>query len=124
MRKRLIFLLSVAVLVLALLSFFVVLFLWRDDELKSIDVAVVDFEYDISICDEYFDMVECIINNDNDMKYTKQMRIELKNEVKEMQEKWRELSREELFNKCSEELARFDNDVMSEKLRLMNCSRN
>ena len=121
MRKRLLlFLLTGFVIVVLIL-----VLLWRsDDELKSIDVAVVDFEYDISICDEYFDMVECIINNDNDMKYTKQMRIELKNEVKEMQEKWRELSREELFNKCSEELARFDNDVMSEKLRLMNCSRN
>ena len=123
--KKLSLLLVLGLLVLAA-------FLWllfRSDKVQTepdildIDVSETDFTYDVAICDKYFGLVECIINNDSDVRYTRQMRIDLKNEVRQMQENWRSLSSEELFNMCSNELAKFDNEIMAEKLKLINCSR-
>jgi hypothetical protein len=36
------------------------------------------------------------------------MRIDLKNEVKQVQVEWRQLDEEELTKRCSEELAKFE----------------
>ena len=50
------------------------------------------------------------------------MRIDLKNEVILMQEKWKNFTEEELYNKCTEELAKFDNEEMKNKLKSFGCS--
>ena len=90
-------------------------------ELKKIDVTKTDFEYNVGICDEYFELVECIIDNDTDERYTEQMRIDLKNEVKQIQEEWKIFSEEELTIKCTEELAKFDNEKMKNYMKSFGC---
>jgi tRNA uridine 5-carbamoylmethylation protein Kti12 len=65
-------------------------------------------------------LVECIIDKDDNKNYTKQMRIDLKNEVKQMQEEWKQLDEEELTKKCTEELAKFE--PMENNLNSFGCS--
>lgn len=89
---------------------------------NKIDITDTNFAYRENLCDEYFKLLDCIIDNDTDETYTKQMRIDLKNEIKLMQERWRQLSEEDLALKCKEELDQFDNDIMREKLALLKCS--
>jgi len=73
---------------------------WKD----KVDVTETEFEYDVDICDQYFELVECIIDKDNNPNYTKEMRSELKNEIKQMQENWKLLNYDELSQKCMDEL--------------------
>ena len=80
-----------------------------------------DFEYNVEVCDKYFELVECIIDNDDNPNYTKKMREELRNNVKEMQENRRKLSEQELTRKCIEGLSQFETDEMKENLRSYGC---
>ena len=89
-------------------------------ESNKIDVTDTWFEYDVKICDKYFKLVECIIDKDDNKNYTKQMRIDLKNEVKQMQEEWKQLNEKELTRKCTEELAKFES--MEDNLNSFGCS--
>lgn len=89
---------------------------------NDVDITNTNFVYHENLCDEYFNLLECIIDKDTDETYTKQMRIDLKNEVKMMQERWMQLSEDDLARKCKEELDQFDNDVMKEKLASFRCS--
>lgn len=86
----------------------------------KVDVRNTWFEYDVEICDKYFELVGCIIDNDNDENYTEQMRVELKNEVKKMQEEWKLLDKEELTKKCSEEFDKFKS--WEDNLKSFGCS--
>jgi hypothetical protein len=47
-------------------------------------------------------LVECIINKDDNPNYTQEMRIELSDEVKKMQEEWKQLDEKELTKKCTD----------------------
>lgn len=107
---------------LIIIIIIVILVVHKNDKVSNIDITDTGFEYDVIICDEYFELVECIINKDTDENYTKQMRIDLKNEVKQMQEEWKSFGREELTKKCTEELAKFENDEMKNKLKSFGCS--
>ena len=89
-------------------------------ESDKIDVTDTWFEYDVKVCDKYFKLVECIIDKDNNERYTKQMRIDLKNEIKQVQEEWKQLNEEELTKKCTEELAKFE--PMEDNLNSYGCS--
>lgn len=89
---------------------------------KKVDVTDTGFEYDVEICDKYFELVECIIDKDDNPNYTKEMRAELRDEVKNMQEEWKHLNEEELTKKCAEWLATFEKDEMKENLKSFGCS--
>ena len=118
MKKSILSLIIISVIVLII----VLLFFRRKDNLGNIDVTQTDFVYKVDVCDRYFRLVECIIDKDSDVRFTRQMRIDLKNEVKLMQEKWKDFTEDELNNKCFEELAKFDNDDMKNKLKSFWCS--
>lgn len=87
----------------------------------KVDIRDTGFKYNIEVCDKYFKLVECIINKDTNQNYTKQMRIELKNEVKDMQEEWKQLSEQELMKKCTEGLSQFETNEMKENLKSFGC---
>ena len=70
-------------------------------------VDITDTDFSVESCDKYFELMECILENDNDQTYTKEMRDELRIKVKGIQEEWNELDEEELDKRCSEELSRF-----------------
>ena len=42
----------------------------------KIDVTDTGFEYDVAVCDKYFELVGCIIDRDTNENYTKEMRME------------------------------------------------
>ncbi len=109
-------------LLFAVIVTIVIVVFSRKDELDKIDVKETWFEYDLSVCDQYFKLVECIIEKDPDENFTRQMRIDLKNEVKQMQEKWKNLSEEDLSDKCTEELKVFDGEIMQDRLKSFWCS--
>ena len=94
------------------------LLIWCGED--RIDVTDTWFDYNVEICDKYFKLVECIIDNDDNQKYTKQMRIDLKNEIKQVQWEWRQLDEEELTKKCSEELTKFE--PLEDNLNSFGCS--
>lgn len=86
----------------------------------KIDITDTWFDYNVEICDKYFKLVECIIDNDDNQNYTKQMRIDLKNEIKQVQVDWRQLDEEELTKRCSEEMAKFE--PLEDNLNSFGCS--
>ena len=90
----------------------------------KVDVTDTDFEYNVEVCDEYFELVGCIIDKDDNPNYTKKMRDELRNKVKEMQEDWKQLSERELTRKCTEGLSQFETDEMKENLKSYGCLEN
>ena len=119
MKKSLLFLVITLIIVILVV---IVLVFWKKKKIGNIDITETNFDYQVDICDKYFELAECIIDRDTDERFTRQMRIDLKNEVKLMQEKWKNLTEEELFNKCTEELAKFDSDEMKNKLKSFGCS--
>lgn len=77
---------------------------------KWVDITDTWFNYDVDVCDRYFKLVECIIDKDVNESYTKEMRNDLKKEIKVIQEEWKQLSEEDLVQKCSYELDRFKSE--------------
>lgn len=69
---------------------------------KKIDVTQTEFEYSVDICDRYFELARCIIDNDNNENWTKEMKDELRLAIKNRQEERKALSEDQLKNKCTE----------------------
>lgn len=93
----------------------------RKDKIGKIDVSKTDFKYDVKVCDEYFKLVECIIDRDTDERFNKQMRIDLKNEIKNIQEKWEDLNEEDLNKRCSDELENYKSLLKEKKVKTFGC---
>lgn len=70
-------------------------------------IIITDTDFDVKSCDRYFELMDCILENDDDKTYTKEMRDELRMKVKSIQEEWNELNEEELDERCTSELSRF-----------------
>ena len=56
---------------------------------KKIDITETEFEYDVDVCDRYFQLAECIIDNDKNKNWTKEMKDELRVAIKNRQEEWK-----------------------------------
>ena len=112
MKKTLLLILSVIIIISI-----VVLVICKKNK---IDITDTWFDYDVKICDKYFELVECIIDKDANVNYTKEIRTELKGEIKQMQEGWKQLSEEELTKKCTEELAKLE--PIEDEISAFGCS--
>ncbi len=121
--KKLSLLLVLGLLVLAA-------FLWllfKDDkdqtepDIHEIDVSETDFKYDVAICDKYFGLIECIINNDPNQARNSQMKLELKSKFRELQEEWKQLSENELAKKCTEEYENYKKNLKENQLNSFGC---
>ena len=77
--------------------------------------------YTIVICDKYFKLVECIIDRDTNENRTQEMRKEFKNDVKKIQEEWKQLTEEELTKKCTEVLRDFEEGLKHDNLNSFGC---
>ena len=71
-------------------------------------IDITDTDFDVESCDKYFELVDCILENEEDETYSEDMRNELRQEVKDMQDSWNSYSEEELDNLCNNELSRFE----------------
>ena len=85
-------------------------------------IDITDTDFDVESCDKYFELVDCILENDNDENYSEDMRNSLREEVKNMQNSWSGLSDNELDTLCSSELSRFES--IDSTLNKIGCSVN
>lgn len=74
----------------------------------KVDVTDTGFDYDVEVCNRYFKLVECIIDEDDNKKYSKEIRIELKNQIKEIQKEWKELNEDQLTKICTKKLTSYE----------------
>lgn len=88
--KKLSFLL---VLPLVLLVFWC----WKD----KVDITDTDFEYEVDVCDEYFELAECIIDNTKNEDWTENLKNDLRLEIKMQQDERKSLSEDQLTRNCS-----------------------
>lgn len=88
---------------------FVVVFLIgcgsKHEEEEKIDIT--DTEFNVETCDKYFELMNCILENDSYEVYTEEMRNELRKLIKDMQTEWEWLDQEELHEKCNAELEKY-----------------
>ena len=112
------------VLCLIVLAAFLWLFIfWKKDNtnLEDIDVTETWFEYNIAVCDKYFNLIECIIDNDPNENWDQQMKLETKAKVKEMQDEWKELDEDELIKKCTNALESYEKTLKDEGVDSFGC---
>ncbi len=70
-------------------------------------VDITDNNIDVESCNKYFETIDCILDNDNDREYTNEMRNQLREDVKAMQNEWEKLDEESLDETCTTELNKF-----------------
>ena len=73
---------------------------------KKIDIT--DTNLDIESCDKYFEVMECVLENDNDEDYSEEKRDELRQTIKDKQTEWESLDPEILGEICDEELEKLE----------------
>lgn len=71
-------------------------------------IDITDTNIDLESCDKYFEMMECVLQNDNDEDYTESERNQLRQTVKDKQAEWEWLDQEILDEKCNLELEKFN----------------
>jgi len=71
-------------------------------------IDITDTDFDVESCDKYFELMECILENDKDETYSEDDRNELRQDIKDQQEEWSGLNEDELDYTCSTELAKFE----------------
>lgn len=84
------------------------LFWCGEDETNILET---NFDYDVEVCDKFFEVAECIINNTEDASWTQERKDDFKNEIKKKQEEWKSLSRDQLELECSSRLSIFWDDL-------------
>ena len=117
--KKFVFFWAIFLLILSLVVF--ISFKNDDENDVEIDVRDTGFEYNVAICGKYFELVECIIDRDTNEKRTQEMRKEFKNDVKKIQEEWKQLTEEELTKKCTEVLGDFKEGLKHDNLNSFGC---
>ena len=71
-------------------------------------IDITETEFNVESCDKYFELMDCILENDDDETYSDEMRDELRQEVKDMQESWNTEDEESLDEKCNSQLEVFE----------------
>lgn len=117
--KKFVFFWAIFLLILSLVVF--ISFKNDDENDVEIDVRDTGFEYNVDICDKYFELVECIVDRDTNENRTQEMRKEFKNDVKKIQEEWKQLTEEELTKKCTEILGDFKEGLKHDNLNSFGC---
>lgn len=72
---------------------------------KKTDITNV--KYDVESCNTYFRVIDCVLENDNNPYYSEEDREDVRIEVKELQEAYKQLDNDTLTEVCDERLAEF-----------------
>lgn len=110
-----------SVIFLAILAVYVFVSWQNKDDDIEIDVTDTGFEYDVAACDKYFELVDCIIDNDQNQNRNQQMRQDLKIQIKAKQEEWKQFNEKELIKNCEDELKNLENQLEERKLDSFGC---
>ena len=87
---------------------------------KKIDITETAFSVDS--CDRYFQLLDCILDKDSDETYTESDRLDIREQIKSMQEDWSGLDNDTLSENCSSELEKFSTDEVKSELSKIWCS--
>lgn len=74
----------------------------QEEEIEEVDVMSADI--DVESCDDYFELVKCVIDRTTNQNWTKEMKNELRLEMKAKQEERKKMSKEDLDKTCSDML--------------------
>lgn len=83
---------------------------------------ITDTGLDVESCNQYFSLMECILENEDNESYSDEKRDELRANIKELQAEWAELDEETLTKTCNAELAKFT--ALEKSLSEIGCSVN
>lgn len=83
-------------------------------------IDITDTNIEVESCNKYFELMDCILENDNDETYSEEDRNELRQSVKDMQSEWEWLDEDELDVQCTSQLAQFER--ISDRLDQIGCS--
>lgn len=82
---------------LVLFYTFLLVWCWK----SGISVQEPVFDYDVEICDKFFEVSNCIIDNTKNSSWTQEKKDDLRNAILLRQEQWKTLSRDQLEEECS-----------------------
>ena len=82
---------------LVLFYTFLLVWCWKSE----ISAQEPVFDYDVDICDKFFEVSNCIIDNTKNSSWTQEKKDELRNAILLRQEQWKTLSRDQLEEECS-----------------------
>ena len=91
---------------------------WKKENAEERNVAKA--EINVESCNDYFELVNCIIDNDTDNSYSAEDREVIRDGVNDMRESWATLDDDTLDQMCSAEISKFD--WMKEYLSEIGCS--
>ena len=69
---------------------------------------IIDTSFNVESCDKYFSLMKCVLENDKSEDWTKERREKLVQSIKDMQNEWNQLNEDELDERCTTELHRFE----------------
>lgn len=72
---------------------------------KKTDITNV--KYDVESCNIYFRVINCVLEKDGNKNYSEEDREDVRLEVKELQEAYKQLDNDTLTEICDERLAEF-----------------
>lgn len=89
---------------------------WWSKKENAEESNVAKAEINVESCNNYFELVNCIIDNDTDESYTDEDRELIRQWVEDMRDAWASLSDEALNQMCNAEISKFDwmQDYLSE----------
>ena len=87
---------------------------------KEQESNVTKNEINVESCDTYFELVNCIIDNDTDESYSDEDRELIRQWVQDMRDGWASLDDEALDQMCTAEISKFDS--MKDYLSQIGCS--
>ena len=90
---------------------------WSKKEKES---NVVKNEINVESCNNYFELVNCIIDNDTDTSYSEEDRQVIRDGVEDMRDSWASLDDDTLDEMCTKEISKFDS--MKDYLAQIGCS--
>lgn len=89
---------------------------------KEKEANVTKADIDVESCVNYFELVDCIIDNDTDDTYSQSDREMIRASVDDMRNSWASLDDNTLDELCTKEISKFQWDEMAEYLSQINCS--
>ena len=84
---------------------------------KEQEASVTKAEIDVESCNNYFDLVNCIIDNDTDTSYSEEDRQIIRDGVNDMRNSW-----DTLDEMCRKEISKFEWEEMREYISQIGCS--
>lgn len=71
-------------------------------------INITDTEFHVESCDKYFELMDCILDNENNEERDQESRDVIRSDIKTLQNMWNNLDEKTLDDKCSSELENFN----------------